>query len=88
MPKLRFAASAGLFLALTLAACGEKEPKPDPAVIDEHLNRLIAQEEAEDRRLVEEARAREDVREQEMKDREVNYVENASEPDNSGNSSE
>lgn len=79
MPKLRFAAFAGLLLA-PLAACGESEPKPDPAIIDQHLNQLIAQDEAERRRLVEEARAREDVREAEIKERETNFVENVGDP--------
>jgi len=82
MPKLRLASFAGLILALPLAACGETEPKPDPAVIDAHLNRLIADQEAERRRLVEEARAREDVREEEMAERESNFAENAAAPDN------
>jgi len=74
MPNLRRASLAGLIVALPLAACGQSEPKPDPAVIDRHLNQLIAEEEAERRRLVEEARAREDVREQEMKQREADYT--------------
>lgn len=81
MPKLRLAAFAGLLLTLPLAACGESEPKPDPAVIDQHLNEAIARDEAERRRLVEEARAREDVREEEMKEREANIAENSSAPE-------
>lgn len=85
MPRLSAIALAGLALALPLLACGESEPKPDPAVIDQHLNQLIAQDEAERRRLVEEARVREDVREEEMKEREANIAENASEPGNTGN---
>lgn len=82
MPKLQHAALAGLILALPLAACGKSEPKPDAAVIDQHLNRLIAQEEAEQRRLVEEARAREDVREAEMKQREDGYENGSAGPSN------
>ena len=90
MPKLRLSARAALILSVApaLAACGESEPKPDPAVIDQHLNQLIAQDEAERRRLVEDARAREDVREQEMKQREANIVANASAPDNGSNAAE
>ncbi|HYJ30063.1 MAG TPA: hypothetical protein VEW25_06955 [Allosphingosinicella sp.] len=80
MPKLRFAALAGLIFALPLVACGDREQKPDPEVIDQHLNRLIAQEEAERRRLVEEARVREDVREEEMEQRESNAGDNAAAP--------
>ena len=73
MPNLRYAALASLALAIPLAACGEGDPKPDAAVIDQHLNNMMAQEEAEQRRLVEEARAREDVREVEMEQREADY---------------
>jgi hypothetical protein len=81
MPKLRTAALAGLILALPLAGCGQQEQKPDPEVIDQHLNRLIAQEEADRRRLVEEARVREDLREEEMEKRESNDGDNAAAPE-------
>ena len=73
MPNPRLAALAAAALALPLAACGRSEPTPDPAVIDQHLNNMIAQEEADRRRRVEEARAREDVREREMEQREADY---------------
>jgi len=66
-------AVAAVILPLALAACGERQPKPDNAAIDRHLNQMIVDEEAERRRLIEEARDREEVREREMEQREANY---------------
>ena len=68
---------APLLIAAALAApgCGRSEPAPDPAALDAHFNNMIAEEEAERRRLIEEARDREDVRENEMEQRERNYAE-------------
>lgn len=86
MPNLRLAAIAGLVLASALAACGEREPKPDAAVIDQHLNNMMAQEEAEQRRLVEEARQREDLREREMEQREANFSDGNAAADAANNS--
>ncbi|HEX8642682.1 MAG TPA: hypothetical protein VF702_02075 [Allosphingosinicella sp.] len=60
--------------ALAISSCSGGEPQPDPAAIDAHLNKFIADEEIERRRLVEEARQREDVRENEMDAREENYT--------------
>jgi hypothetical protein len=76
MPHLarRALAGAALISSLALTACGEDEPKPDPAVIDQHLNKLIRDDEANKNRLREEARDREDLREHEMKQREANYA--------------
>jgi hypothetical protein len=65
-------AAAALLLALGAAACGDQEPKADPAAVDKHLNKIIADEEAQKNRLVEEARDREDVRENEMEQRSEN----------------
>ena len=64
-----------LLLTLAAAGCGRGEPEPDNAAIDYTLNQLIANDEAEKQQLVEEARAREDVRENEMEQREDNYTE-------------
>jgi hypothetical protein len=70
-------ARAALLSVLLLCACSRSQPQPDPKVLDAHFNKIIADEEAERRRLVEEARDREDVREQEMEDRAENYSENS-----------
>jgi hypothetical protein len=59
---------------LAAASCGSGEPEPDNAVLDAHFNKIIADDEAERRNLVEAARDREDVREQEMEAREANYA--------------
>lgn len=67
-----------LFLAapaLALASCGSGQPEADPAAVDSHLNQIVANEEAAKERLIEEARDREDVREREMEQREVNQAE-------------
>ena len=76
MPEPTYARPAALLLAAALgaSACGRGEPTPDPAALDAHFNNMIAEEEAERRRLVEEARDREDVRENEMEEREKNYA--------------
>ena len=55
--------------APALRGGGERKPQPDPAVLDNHFNKIIADEEAEQRRLVEEARDREDQRMREMEQR-------------------
>ena len=75
MPQSPFARAALLSLLL-LCACSRSQPQPDPKVLDAHFNKIIADEETERRRLVEAARDREDVREQEMEDRAENYSEN------------
>ncbi|HEX8192824.1 MAG TPA: hypothetical protein VF552_07970 [Allosphingosinicella sp.] len=63
-----------LAAALAVCACSRSEPEPDPAALDAHFNNMIAEEEAERRRLIEAARDREDVRENEMEQREENYA--------------
>jgi hypothetical protein len=75
MPHLLRSAlpGAALLSLLALGACGEDEPKPDPAVLDEHFSNMIEAEEANKNRLVEEARDREDQRKQEMEQRAANY---------------
>jgi hypothetical protein len=60
--------------AIAVSACNDGEPQPDPAALDAHYNRIIADQEAERRKLIEEARDREDVRENEMDAREENYA--------------
>jgi flagellar motility protein MotE (MotC chaperone) len=71
--------AAALLIAAALAAtaCGRGESEPDPAALDAHFNNMIAEEEAERRRLVEAARDREDIRENEMDQREENYAQQA-----------
>jgi hypothetical protein len=51
------------------SACGSETVEPDNAALDAHFNRIIADDEAERRRLVEEARTREEVRAKEMEER-------------------
>ena len=65
--------AALLLAALAVSACGRGEPEPDPAALDAHFNNMIAEEEAERRRLIEAARGREDVRNKEMEQRADNY---------------
>lgn len=66
---------AAVAASAALQGCGDDGPKPDPAAVDAHLNRLIADEERERQRLVAAARAREAVR---MRDTESN-AQNSSE---------
>ncbi|HEX8528331.1 hypothetical protein [Allosphingosinicella sp.] len=63
-------------LLLLPAACGGGEPEADPAAIDNHLNQILAREEADREKLVAEARIREAVRESEMEQDAVNYSNN------------
>jgi hypothetical protein len=65
--------AGALLLTGLAAACGRGEPDVDPAVVDSHLNQIIANDLAERANLVDEARAREEVREQEMEERIDNY---------------
>lgn len=75
MPDLSIRRAAPVLIAslLALCGCGRSEPKPDPAALDAHFNNMIAEEEAERRRLIEAARDREDVRKKEMEERARNY---------------
>ena len=66
-------AAAALILPFAAGGCGGGEPEPDNAAIDRTLNQIIANEQANRERLVEEARDREDIREREMEQREENY---------------
>jgi hypothetical protein len=61
--------------ALAAGGCGSDQPAPNNAALDAHFNNMIAEEKADQRRLIEEARDREDVREKEMEQREQNYAE-------------
>ena len=56
-------------LLAALSACGSGADEPDPAVLDETLNNIIAADEAARARLVEEARQREEQRVREMEAR-------------------
>jgi hypothetical protein len=69
--RRRFAGA--LLLTGLAAACGRSEPEVDPAAVDSHLNQIIANEVTQRANLIDEARAREDVREQEMEERIDNY---------------
>ena len=73
LPCHRRAAAFAFAAAAALAGCGS-EPRADPAAVDAHLNQIRAHEEAERQRLVAEARAREQVRMQETKERVENYT--------------
>lgn len=73
-------ACAALLAAIALGGCGRDDEEADPAALDQAFNQIIANDQAERRRLVEEARDREDVREREMEQR-------AASPDD-GNSAE
>ena len=66
-----------LAAAVVVSGCGRSEPEPDPAALDAHFNNIIAEDEAQKARLIEEARDREDVRENEMDQREENYAQQA-----------
>ena len=72
MSRGRGGAMAVAAFALLLASCGSGEAEADPQAVDAHLNRIVERDEAERRRLVEEARTREDVREREMEQRSGN----------------
>jgi hypothetical protein len=76
MHDMKTICRTALLLAAALAAsgCGRGEPEPDPAALDAHFNNIIAEDEALKARLIEEARDREDVRENEMDRREENYA--------------
>ena len=63
-----------LAAALAVSGCGRSEPEPDPAALDALFNNISAEDEALKARLIEEARDREDVRENEMDRREENYA--------------
>jgi uncharacterized lipoprotein YmbA len=79
--------TAALLLAVSTAAgCSPGQPEPDPVALDRTLNNLIAAQDAERARLVEEARVREELREQEMDQRRNAYSGNAGE-NASGNAS-
>ena len=73
-PLFRSVSLAGLLL-LGLAGCARDEENGQAAAVDSHLNQIIAQEERDRQNLIEEARAREAVREQEMEAKTANYAE-------------
>jgi flagellar motility protein MotE (MotC chaperone) len=75
--KTMSAAALLLAAAFAAAACGRSKSEPDPAALDAHFNKMIAEDEAERRRLVEAARDREDVRNKEMEQRAQNYRDKA-----------
>lgn len=56
---------------LVSSACGP-DREPDPAALDRTLNNLIAEQEAERARLVEDARLREEQRAREVAERAAN----------------
>jgi hypothetical protein len=65
--------SAALAAGFLLSGCGGDEAEADPAALDQAFNQIIANDQAERRRLVEEARDREDVRVREMEQRAGGY---------------
>ncbi|MEA3016157.1 MAG: hypothetical protein QOI38_879 [Sphingomonadales bacterium] len=64
---------AALLIGIGLSGCGGEEAEADPAALDQAFNQIIANDQAERRRLVEEARDREEVREREMEQRAAGY---------------
>ncbi|HEX8654322.1 MAG TPA: hypothetical protein VF693_03755 [Allosphingosinicella sp.] len=56
-----------------MSGCRGGEAEADPAALDQAFNQIIVNDQAERRRLVEEARDREEVREQEMEQRAAGY---------------
>jgi hypothetical protein len=67
--------SAAVLAGFPLSGCGGGEAEADPAALDRAFNQIIANDQAERRRLVEEARDREEVREREMEQRAAGYDE-------------
>ena len=65
--------AAALLATLALSGCGPDDAEADPAALDSAFNQIIANDQAERRRLVEEARDREEVREREMEQRAAGY---------------
>jgi hypothetical protein len=68
-----FAKCLSLVFITCLTACSREEPEPDPRVLDQHLNYILAREEATYNEAVADARAREEIREREMTERINNY---------------
>ena len=64
---------AGALMLLGLAACSRGDPEPDPVVLDQTFNNIIAEQEAQRARLVEEARIREAQRMREMEENATAY---------------
>jgi len=69
MPKRIEILAVALLAAIALSGCGADEDEADPAALDQTLNQIIVNDQMERRRLVEEARDREEVREREMEQR-------------------
>ncbi len=63
-------------LLAALSACGSGADEPDPAVLDQTFNNIIAADEAARARLVEEARQREEQRVREMEERRAAAITN------------
>lgn len=75
--------SAAIAAGFLLSGCGGDEAEADPAALDQAFNQIISNDQAERRRLVEEARDREEVREREMEQRAAGYdASNSAEPAN------
>ena len=62
-----------LVLSGLAIGCGEGTPRADPAAVDRHLNRIMAEDDAERANAVVEARAREELREEAMEEKAENY---------------
>ena len=65
-----------LLTAAPLAAsCGTRQTEADPAAVDAHLRSIDAREKSDRNQAITAARARENVREQEMEEKAANYTE-------------
>lgn len=62
-----------LLATIALSGCGTGEEEADPVALDQTLNQIIVNDQIERRRLVEEARDREEVREREMEQRAARF---------------
>ncbi|HEX8366701.1 MAG TPA: hypothetical protein VF603_15590 [Allosphingosinicella sp.] len=62
-------AALAVLATIAVSGCGAGEDEADPAALDQTFNQIIVNDQVERRRLVEEARDREEVREREMEQR-------------------
>jgi len=66
-------AALAVLAAIAVSGCGAGEDEADPAALDQTFNQIIVNDQVERRRLVEEARDREEVREREMEQRAARF---------------